>query len=70
VLLDCLGQTELQVAGFVAAERETCQVIALGWALWLEWFAARVALELGPLPAAGLVALDVALGLLSLWSGL
>ena len=42
---------------------QTCQLIALGWALWLEWFAARLALELPPLPAAGLVALDVALGL-------
>ncbi len=42
---------------------QTCQLIALGWALWLEWFAARLALELPWLPAAGLVALDVALGL-------
>jgi hypothetical protein len=43
---------------------QTCQLIALGWALWLEWFAARLALEIPALPAAGLVALDVALGLL------
>ena len=43
---------------------QTCQLIALGWALWLEWFAARLALELPSLPAAGLVALDVGLGLL------
>ena len=43
---------------------QTCQLIALGWALWLEWFAARLALEIPPLPAAGLVALDVVLGLI------
>ena len=43
---------------------QTCQLIALGWALWLEWFAARLALEIPSLPAAGLVALDVGLGLL------
>ena len=43
---------------------QTCQLIALGWALWIEWFVARLALEVPALPAAGLVALDVALGLL------
>ena len=43
---------------------QTCQLIALGWALWIEWFAARLALQIPALPAAGLVALDLALGLL------
>jgi len=43
---------------------QAAQLVALGWALWLEWFAARAALEIPRLPAAGLVALDLALGLL------
>jgi hypothetical protein len=42
---------------------QTVWLIAVGWALWLEWFMTRTALEIpGPL-AAGFVALDVALGL-------
>lgn len=43
---------------------EATQLIALGWALWLEWFATRLALNVGPWSAAGLVGLDVAIGLL------
>ena len=42
---------------------QACQLIALGWALWLEWFAARIALNVSPLAAAGLVAVDLGLGL-------
>ena len=41
---------------------ETAWLIAMGWALWLEWFATRVALEVSGLHAAGLVFLDVMLG--------
>ncbi|MBV9735076.1 MAG: hypothetical protein JO209_04140 [Acidisphaera sp.] len=37
-------------------------LVALGWALWLEWYATRLALDLGALPAAGLVSLDVLIG--------
>jgi hypothetical protein len=43
---------------------QTCGLVALGWALWLEWFAARVALDVTRLAAVGLVALDIGLGLL------
>jgi hypothetical protein len=43
---------------------ESAQVFALGWALWLEWFAFRLTLAIGVVPAAGLVALDVAIGVL------
>ena len=38
---------------------ETAQLVVFGWSLWLEWFAARVALRVGPVTAIGLVALDV-----------
>jgi hypothetical protein len=42
---------------------ETVWLVALGWALWLEWFATRAALAISGWPAAGLVALDLAIGL-------
>lgn len=42
---------------------QAIQLAAFGWALWLEWFVARVALQVGPAAAAGLVALDLGLGL-------
>jgi len=43
---------------------EAVWLIAMGWALWLEWFATRVALEVSGAHAAGLVFLDVMLGAL------
>jgi hypothetical protein len=43
---------------------QAAQLFALGWALWLEWFAFRLTLGIGIVPAAGLVALDVAIGVL------
>ncbi len=42
---------------------QTAGLVALGWALWLEWFAARVTLEVSGFAAVGMVALDIALGL-------
>ena len=42
---------------------QTLGLVALGWALWLEWYAARLALGITALPAIGLVALDVVIGL-------
>lgn len=44
--------------------QQTLSLIALFWALWLEWFAARLALQVGVLPALLLVGLDVLIGLL------
>ncbi len=35
----------------------------MGWALWLEWFTARLALEVTALPAIAFVLMDLALGL-------
>jgi hypothetical protein len=43
---------------------QTLSLIALFWALWLEWYVARLALQIGALPAILLVALDVTIGLL------
>lgn len=41
---------------------ETAWVVATGWALWIEWYASRVALGVSGLQAAGLVLLDEAFG--------
>ena len=43
---------------------QTVWLVAMGWALWLEWFAARIALDIPGLPAAGVVAVDLGIGLL------
>jgi len=43
---------------------QVSQLFGLGWALWLEWFAFRLTLGIGIVAAAGLVALDVAIGVL------
>ncbi len=45
---------------------ETLWLVALGWALWLEWYAIRLTLVVSALAAATLVGLDFALGLLLL----
>ncbi len=42
---------------------ETLGLVAVGWAIWLEWFAIRVALATGRMQAAALVALDLGIGL-------
>ncbi|HEY5301106.1 MAG TPA: hypothetical protein VIJ55_10560 [Acetobacteraceae bacterium] len=47
-----------------APVQEVSELVALGWALWLEWFATRIALDVPWVAAAGLVALDMSIGLL------
>jgi len=39
-------------------------IVGLCWSLWLEWLAARLTLQVSSLVAAGLVGLDIAIGLL------
>jgi hypothetical protein len=48
--------------GAPALAQEVASLVAIGWALWLEWFAIRLALDTTVLPALGLVALDVGIG--------
>ncbi len=43
---------------------QLASLVAVGWALWIEWFATRLALDLPGTAAAALVALDFGLGLL------
>lgn len=42
---------------------QACELITIGWALWLEWYATRLAFGVGPLAATGLVLLDQFIGI-------
>jgi hypothetical protein len=42
---------------------EACELVTVGWALWLEWYATRLAFGVGGLTAAWLVLLDQAIGI-------
>ena len=50
--------------GAPAIVDQACQLIAIGWALWLEWYATRLAFGVRPLQAASLVMLDQSIGIL------
>jgi len=50
-------------AGAPGWASETCQLVAQGWALWVEWYAIRLALSVSGLRAAFVMAPDVILGL-------
>jgi hypothetical protein len=43
---------------------EVVKIVAIGWALWIEWFATRESLGTNGLAAAFLVVLDQLIGLL------
>ena len=42
---------------------EAAQLITMGWALWIEWYAIRVSLSVSPLVAAWLLVVDETVGL-------
>jgi hypothetical protein len=48
--------------------QQTFGLVALGWALWLEWYATRLALEIDVLPAIGIVVLDFTFMLVIDWA--
>lgn len=43
---------------------EAFELVTIGWALWLEWYATRLAFGVGGATAAGLVLLDQSIGIL------
>jgi hypothetical protein len=49
--------------GAPAMVDQACTLIMIGWALWLEWYATRLALAVGPLTAVWLVLLDQSIGI-------
>lgn len=42
---------------------QACELTAIGWALWLEWYATRLAFGVGTLTAVWLVVLDQSIGI-------
>ena len=50
--------------GVPAAIDQACELITIGWALWLEWYATRLAFGVGPLAATALVLLDQSIGIM------
>lgn len=42
---------------------QASQLVMIGWALWLEWYATRLAFDVGPVTAAVLVVLDQLIGI-------
>lgn len=51
------------LCGAPAWAGQTAGLVAIGWAVWLEWYAARLTLDTGPLAAAALTCLDLLIGL-------
>lgn len=43
---------------------QACELVMIGWALWLEWYATRLALDVGAATAIGLVLLDQSIGIM------
>ncbi|MDR3531381.1 MAG: hypothetical protein P4L90_12615 [Rhodopila sp.] len=43
---------------------QACELITIGWALWLEWYATRLAFAVGSLTAVSLVVLDQSIGII------
>lgn len=42
---------------------QTAGLVALGWALWLEWYGTRLALDVGGWTATGMVMVDAGIGI-------
>lgn len=51
------------LAGLSGIATEVLALVAIGYALWLQWFTARAALGVNGLRAAGFVALDLAIAI-------
>ena len=49
--------------GVPAVVDQACELIAVGWALWLEWYATRLVFGVGKLTAVSLVLLDQSIGI-------
>ena len=50
--------------GAPAIVAQACELVTIGWALWLEWYATRLTLGLRPMAAVSLVLLDQSIGIL------
>lgn len=48
---------------------QACELVTVGWALWLEWYAIRLSLQVGPLTAVTLLAVDFGIGMVMMAFG-
>jgi hypothetical protein len=48
---------------------EVCELVTVGWALWLEWYAIKLSLQVGSLSAVILLVVDVAIGVIMALAG-
>jgi hypothetical protein len=62
-LMLVVGTALPQLLGLPDIVQQTAWLVAMGWALWLEWYATRLALGVLGMQAAALVAADFAIGL-------
>jgi hypothetical protein len=51
------------ILGVPAFIDEACELVTVGWALWLEWYATRLAFGVGRVTAIWLVLLDQSIGI-------
>jgi hypothetical protein len=42
---------------------QACELVTVGWAFWLEWYAIRLTLQVGPLTAVIFLAVDFGMGM-------
>jgi hypothetical protein len=48
---------------------DTAELVTFGWSLWLEWYAIRLSLQVGALTAVILLAVDIAIGTITVALG-
>lgn len=48
---------------------QACQLVTVGWALWLEWYAIRLSLEVSSLTAGMLLVIDFSIGIVMMAIG-
>jgi hypothetical protein len=61
-----VGAALPQLLGLPVLLSQTVWLVGTGWALWIEWYATRLALGVNGIQAAGMVLLDEALGFILL----
>jgi hypothetical protein len=55
--------------GAPAIVDQCAELVTVGWALWLEWYAIRLSLQVGALTAVLLLAVDFSIGIIMMWTG-
>jgi hypothetical protein len=55
--------------GAPAIVYQCAELVTVGWALWLEWYAIRLSLQVGALTAVLLLAVDFSIGIIMMWTG-